>query len=140
MIVEEAAIAGFDPLFVLSIIEAESGFNVEAISGSGAVGLMQLLPSTFRAVSTAKRMFDPVENVRAGIRELSRLRKAGFNKPDILLLAYNQGPGGAMLAQTEGVPPEAQAYIPRVLSKYRSLLKKFGKDTQTHNALLASSR
>jgi soluble lytic murein transglycosylase-like protein len=127
-IVEEAMEAHYDPLFILAIIDAESNFRVEAVSKSGARGLMQILPSTFKSVSDARRMLDPVENVRAGIRYLGTL--SVFKKIDTILLAYNQGPGTAQSVMRYGheIPEEAAAYLPRVTAKYKSLLERNGRN------------
>ena len=128
-IVEESMIAGYDPLFVIAIIEAESNFVVEATSRSGARGLMQIMPSTFRAVSSAKRMFDPVENVRAGIRYLGMLN--GFKSINTVLLAYNQGPGGARTSIRDGdMPKETKKYIPNVINNYKSALERHNRDAR----------
>ena len=90
---------------------------------------MQVLPSTFRAFSDSPRMFDPVENVRAGIRVLGYLSKQ-FKKPETLLLAYNAGPGGAarILAGEQEHNAETHGYAPTVLNKYGRLLRENGKD------------
>lgn len=127
-IVDEAMVAKYDPLFVVAIIEAESNFRVEAVSSSGARGLMQIVPSTFRAVSDARRMFDPVENVRAGIRYLAHLNS--FKRIDSVLLAYNQGPGTAkdVLSNGRNMPHEATIYVPRVTAKYKLLLERYGRN------------
>jgi soluble lytic murein transglycosylase-like protein len=129
-IVDEAMMANYDPLFVLAIIDAESNFRVEAVSKSGARGLMQVLPSTFRAVSGARRMLDPVENVRAGIRYLGKLNS--FKRIDSVLLAYNQGPGTANNVVTYGhdMPDEAMVYVPRVTAKYKLLLERNGRSAK----------
>jgi hypothetical protein len=137
-IVEESMLAGYDPLFVLAIIEAESNFRVEAVSKSGARGLMQLIPSTFRNVSDAPRMFNPVENVRAGIRYLAKLN--GFKKIDTLLLAYNQGPGAAIQVKNgSDTPDEAQAYIPKVITKYKAILERYGRNPKMAHKLFRVS-
>jgi hypothetical protein len=124
----ECKVTGVDPRFIIAIIEAESNFDVEAVSGSGARGLMQIMPSTFKEVSDAKRMFDPSENVRAGIRYVNKLFKLGFNTPEILLHAYNQGPG-AVREVWRGrleMSEESRAYIPRVMNNYKRLLEQDG--------------
>lgn len=119
-LVDECLRANIDPLFVLAIIEVESKFDIEAVSPTGARGLMQLLPATFHAMTRAKRMFDPVENVRAGVRYLGRLRRAGFKRPESMLLAYNQGPAAAAAARDgEDVAEEGQAFVPAVMTKYK---------------------
>jgi soluble lytic murein transglycosylase-like protein len=129
-LVDECQKTGVDHLFVLAVIEAESSFDVEAVSSTGARGLMQLMPGTFREVSNAKRMFDPAENVRAGTRYIAKLYSQGFKRMDTVLLAYNQGAGGA-IAVAKGemeMPAEADVYIPKVIKRYRELLAKVGKN------------
>jgi hypothetical protein len=128
-IADECFQRGIDPLFVLAIIESESNFDIEAVSPTGARGLMQIIPSTFRQVSDAKRMFDPIENVRAGIRYISKLRtEYRFRDPETYLFAYNQGPGAVIDHYKNGTPmaAEAQSYVPTVMSKYKTLLKRYG--------------
>jgi soluble lytic murein transglycosylase len=144
-IVEECEQTGVDPLFVLAIIESESSFDIEAVSPTGARGLMQIVPSTFRQMSEAKRIFDPVENVRAGIRYVRHLWNSGFGKrggPESVLLAYNQGPGAALaiLKGTRQRPAEAQVYVPRVMNRYRALLSKYGHDPKDAKKLFLAMR
>jgi hypothetical protein len=127
VIIEECEKDGVDPLFVLAVIDAESNFDIEAVSPTGARGLMQLVPSTFRDVSDAKRMFDPEDNVRAGIRYIRKLWDAGYGRrggPESILLAYNQGPNMASAVFRNGanMPNEAHIYIPRVMARYKALL------------------
>jgi soluble lytic murein transglycosylase-like protein len=116
VIVDESSAVGFDPFFIVAVIEVESNFDVEAISSSGARGLMQILPSTFREVSSASRMFDPNENVRAGITYLAKLSRQ-FKKPERMLLAYNIGPGGVMSGVSNDYPK-------RVMGRYRQIIER----------------
>jgi soluble lytic murein transglycosylase len=134
VILEEGTRAGFDPLFIVAIIESESGFDHEAVSPTGARGLMQVLPSTWR--EEAPRVgrgrletFNPVDNARVGISYLARLARS-FTRPQSLLLAYNQGPGGASDIITGRAQPTAEAagYASRVLRAYRRLLSEHGFD------------
>lgn len=138
-IVDECDKTGVDPLFVLAIIESESGFNTHAISAvidrngnpkANAIGLMQLLPSTAREMGVSN-IFDPADNVRGGIRYIRHLWGKGFGRrggPESVLLAYNQGPKKAIEVFKEGspMPDEAQVFVPRVMAKYRSFLVKHG--------------
>ena len=138
-IVAECEATGVDPLFVIAIIDVESRWDIEAVSPTGAKGLMQIVPSTFRLMSTAKRMFDPQENVRAGIRYIRRLWDSGFGRrgPESILLAYNQGPGVAVTVYRDGtvIPDEAAFYIPRVMAKYRALLAEQGRSPRDAKTL-----
>ncbi len=132
-IVDESVKAAVDPLFILALIESESGFDIEAVSRTGARGLMQVIPGTWKKMSSAKRMFDPVENVRTGIRYVGHLAASGFGKrggPSSVLLAYNQGPGRAAAYFRNGgpMPNEASVFIPRVMYRYQKFLAKFGEN------------
>lgn len=137
-LVDESEKAGFDPLFILAIMEAESNYDIEAVSPTGARGLMQLMPGTFKRVSDAKRMFDPIENVKAGILELARIRNEHQWKDiDTYLFAYNQGDGMVIAYYRKGVPmpEEAKMYIPTVIGKYKKVLAKFDRDPKQYRKL-----
>ncbi len=124
-IVAESRRVGFQPGFVLAVIHVESsGYNY-AMSSVGAMGLMQLLPTT--AESIAPRLgvdwkgpgtlFDPVSNVRLGVSYLRQLVDR-FDDVDTALAAYNWGPTAiaTRLRRGEKLPQE---YIRRVQSAYR---------------------
>lgn len=112
-LVAEARRASFSPEFVLAVIQVESGGDPFAISSKGALGLMQLLPTTGRAVAAElglrwdgpKTLFDPVQNVRLGVAYLERLR-ARYGNLSIALTAYNWGPTRVsdMLRRSERIP------------------------------------
>lgn len=137
-LVRDARRAGFDPFFVVAVIEAESNFNVAVVSPTGARGLMQLLPSTFAEVSDSYSDGDPVDNVRAGIAYLASLYKGGngFIRPESILRAYNGGPGTAMkyyqVARAKGdlstFALEVREYPGKVLASYRRLVQAHGGD------------
>lgn len=136
VLVEESRKAGFDPWYIIAIIEAESGYDADACSSAGARGLMQLMPTTFRSVSKHYRASDPVENVRAGIAYLTKLYAAGFNYPNTILLAYNGGPANALSylkatwarKDTSGFPDEMKEYPGRVLARYKRLRQAVGDE------------
>jgi soluble lytic murein transglycosylase-like protein len=124
-IVDEARAHGFPPELVLAVIEVESGFDPFAVSPVGALGLMQVLPST--GVELASRLglpwhgpqtlFEPVANVRLGIAYLRELADR-YGDVRVALAAYNWGPGriDARLRAGVGVP---ELYPDLVLSTYR---------------------
>lgn len=124
----EAAEAGLDPLFVLALIEVESGFDVEAVSHRGARGLMQLRPATFQRELERSNLFsedleDPVLNVRAGIRYYARLLRDFREDQELALMAYNAGPQRISKLRREdgGVPERYRAYPRRVDAELRRL-------------------
>lgn len=108
---------------VRAVIVVESGFNPRAISRRGAVGLMQLLPSTARRYG-AFNAFDPEQNIRAGAHYLAELiARYGPGKLELVLAAYNAGEN-AVARYGGRIPPfkETRAYVPNVLRMYRALL------------------
>ena len=108
---------GLDPLLILAMIEAESSFDPNAISVAGAVGLMQLLPTTAE-LYTDGDPFDPAVNLSAGARYMSGLLEQFDGDIPLALAAYNAGPGNVL--KHEGVPPfaETRRYVERVMGRY----------------------
>ncbi len=122
-IARAAEAASVQSELVRAVIVVESGFNPRAISRRGAVGLMQLLPSTARRYG-AFNAFDPEQNIRAGARYLAELiTRYGKDKLELVLAAYNAGEN-AVERYGRRVPPykETRAYVPNVLRMYRALL------------------
>lgn len=106
-----------DPDLVNSVIRAESGFNVRAVSPKGAQGLMQLMPQTASQLGVPDAL-DPRANVEGGTRYLRELLER-YNFDLIkALAAYNAGP--ARVEKYGGVPPyyETRAYIARIVRDY----------------------
>jgi soluble lytic murein transglycosylase-like protein len=106
-----------DPDLVTSVIRAESGFNVRALSPKGAQGLMQLMPQTASELGV-QNAFDPQANVEAGTRYL-RLLLERYNFDLVkALAAYNAGP--QRVEQYNGVPPyyETKAYVARIVRDF----------------------
>ncbi len=93
----------FDPAFIYALIRTESGFDPDAVSRAGAMGLMQLTEDTFLWAQSrspeaesipANELFDPETNIQYGVMVLSLLREE-FSDPRTLLAAYNAGIGNA---------------------------------------------
>ncbi len=110
---------GIDPKLLLAVIEVESGFNPNAVSTVGAMGLMQLMPYTGSAMG-ATNLFDPEENVIAGAKYLA-IQLNRFGSLELALAAYNAGPGA--VEKYNGIPPydETIEYVNLVLEIYESL-------------------
>lgn len=108
---------------VKAIIHAESGFNPYATSRKGARGLMQLLPST-AAMYGVSKLYDPVQNIKAGVQHLKYLLKKYRNNSRLAVAAYNAGE--TAVRRYSGIPPfkETRTYVTRVLyykQRYRKL-------------------
>lgn len=106
-----------DGLLLAAVVHAESNFSPRAVSPRGAVGLMQVRPST-GAIYGAKDLTDPSVNVDAGSRYLRSLLETYDGDLELALAAYNAGP--AAVERYDGVPPfrETRAYVEKVLSRY----------------------
>jgi soluble lytic murein transglycosylase-like protein len=102
-----------DADLLLSLIHAESAFDLNAVSPKGALGLMQLMPRTAARFGVENPM-DPAANVEGGTRYLSELLRLYDHNLTKALAAYNAGP--SRIKQYHGVPPypETVAYIARV--------------------------
>jgi soluble lytic murein transglycosylase-like protein len=113
--------------FVKSIIAAESGFNCDAVSPKGAIGLMQLMPATAEQYGADPTI--PEQNVDAGthyLRVLMDKYSKHRNSLKRVIAAYNAGP--ALVDRYRGVPPfpETRAYVVRVLALLRHYEKERG--------------
>ena len=112
-----AAREGVDVRLAEAVAETESAYNSEAVSGKGAVGVMQLMPGTSRALGV-RNARDVEENVTGGVRYLKYLRGLYGGDLHLVLAAYNAGPGA--VAKYRGVPPymETREYITAVMGRY----------------------
>ena len=106
-----------DPDLVNSVIKAESGFNIRAVSPKGAQGLMQLMPGTASLLGVPNA-FDPQANVEGGAKYLRELLERYNFDLVKALAAYNAGP--QRVEQYGGVPPyyETRAYVARVVRDF----------------------
>jgi soluble lytic murein transglycosylase-like protein len=114
---QAAARHNVDPNLVRSVIKVESNFNPNAVSRKGAMGLMQLMPSTARSLHVTNP-FDPQQNVDAGVRHLKKLLESYGGNVKLSLAAYNAGAGA--VARSSGIPrfSETQNYVRRITNLY----------------------
>jgi len=110
----KAAKYDVDPLLIAAVIEQESKFRHTARSQVGARGLMQLMPKTGRWMG-AQDLYDPEQNVDAGVRYIKYLQSRFDGNLNKTIAAYNAGEGN--VRRYNGVPPfrETQQYVKRVL-------------------------
>ena len=130
---------GVDPLLLAAMVETESGFNAEAVSLQGALGLMQVLPETADLFRPVDDPMDPTINVEVGARYFaSQLRLFDGDLP-LALAAYNAGPGNVM--RFAGIPPfrETRRYVRRVLASYVGHLRNCWRDTGDLDWLVVES-
>ncbi len=116
-IVMAAARHNVDPNLVRAVVKVESNFNSNAVSRKGAMGLMQLMPSTARSLNV-QNPFDPDQNVDAGVRHLKQLLENYNGDVKLTLAAYNAGSGA--VARSSGIPrfAETQNYVRRITNLY----------------------
>lgn len=120
--VEEASRAQrLEPALVYAVMATESGYNPQAVSPKGALGLMQLTPETSQNYGV-KNPFDSRESIFAGTQHLRRLLDQFRGNLPLALAAYNAG-SNAVIRYHNEIPPfaETQAYVPRVLDTYERL-------------------
>ena len=108
---------GVDPKLVDALVRVESSYDPRAVSRKGAMGLMQLMPDTADRLEV-EDPFDPEDNVRAGVKEFSRLVDRYAGNLQLALAAYNAGEGA--VARYRGIPPyrETRNYVSRILTIY----------------------
>lgn len=117
-IVREAADRhSVDPALVRAVIETESNWNPRAYSHKGAGGLMQLIPTTAQRYG-AYDVFDPKQNIDAGVKHLKRLLERYNGNLDLALAAYNAGEGA--VDRVHGIPAyrETRNYVQKVQNAY----------------------
>jgi hypothetical protein len=106
-----------DPALVRAVIETESNWNPAAVSRKGATGLMQLIPTTAQRFG-ANNLWDPKQNVDAGVHYLKTLLERYNGNLDLALAAYNAGEGA--VDRAHGVPSfrETRSYVHKVQDAY----------------------
>jgi len=120
-----------------AVIAQESGYKAWAVSGAGAMGMMQIMPGTARLLGLATP-FDPVANLRAGARYL-RQQLDRFGRIDLALAAYNAGPERRSL-QRGHVPaiPETLSYVHTITTNWARLSELENGDVSTADRTLAA--
>lgn len=128
---EEIALSyGLDPRLVKEVIKEESNWNIYATSPKGAMGLMQLMPSTALLLGV-RNPYDPKDNIDGGVRYLKYLLEKFNNNLALALAAYNAGPA---LVETLGRVPniaETKHYVHRISTRYGKVDLNRERNTST---------
>ncbi len=108
-----------DPALIKAVIKVESDFDPRAVSASGAMGLMQLMPATVEQHRVADP-FDPDQNIRGGGRHLGLLLSRFTGNLSLTLAAYHAGPE-TVARYHNHIPPieQTQRYVKKVLAAYK---------------------
>lgn len=119
--------ANVDPALIMGMVAVESRFRPWAVSPAGAMGLMQLTPTTalHLGLEAPHQALDPVANLRAGIKYIVDLIERFDGDTRMALAAYNAGP--TAVRRFGGVPPikETRNYISRVIKEQRRFSSKY---------------
>lgn len=110
-----------DPSLVEALIMRESSGNPKARSPKGAMGLMQLMPSTAKEMGVTKP-YDVNQNVKGGVKYLSQMLKE-FENSETALAAYNAGPTRVKKGRT---PRESKLYALQILTHQLLLNERLG--------------
>jgi soluble lytic murein transglycosylase-like protein len=130
LINQAAARYGLDPAILHGLIQQESGFNPNATSGAGAVGLTQLMPGTVASLGVTNPL-DPAQSIEGGARYLSQMMTQFGGDSSEALAAYNAGAGAVQ--RYGGVPPyaETESYVAKVLANAEAYRQTPSSSTTT---------
>jgi soluble lytic murein transglycosylase-like protein len=124
LINESSARYGVDAQLIRSVIQTESGYNSDAISKSGAKGLMQLMDATAASLGVSNS-YDPEQNINGGTKFLGYLLHKYEGNEQVALAAYNAGPGRIdrlgisndfqLQERYDELPLETQNYVRKIM-------------------------
>lgn len=133
-IIRESDKHGFDPIFILAVIQNESRFNPDMRGMHTEIGLMQVKPTTAAWIGKKmnvsykgeKSLLDPVQNVRIGIAFMSLLRGQFDSHSPLYISAYNMGARRVReIVADDRMPTE---YVQAVMKRYVAIYSAFSDE------------
>lgn len=133
-IVRESDKHGFDPIFILALIQNESRFNPEMRGTHTEIGLMQIKPTTAKWIAKKahikykgdKSLLDPVQNVRIGVAFMALLRDQFDSHSPLYISAYNMGARRVReIVADDGMPKD---YVQAVMKRYLAIYSAFAHE------------
>jgi soluble lytic murein transglycosylase-like protein len=123
LIIEASTRYGVEPELIRAVIMAESRFDPKAVSPKGAIGLMQLMPMTAKAMGVDD-LLDPQDNISAGVKYIRLLLDDFEGDVTLALAAYHAG--SSRVRRHGGVPPigATHRYVKEVFQHYDSYKKE----------------
>jgi soluble lytic murein transglycosylase-like protein len=115
---------GMDWRLVAAVMAVESNYNPRVISYKGAVGLMQVMPSTAAQYKISdEELTVPARNIEAGVRHLKMLNERYKGELELVVAAYNSGEGA--VDRHKGVPPykDTRTFVRKVMYRYKKHLR-----------------
>ena len=145
VIMHESERYGFDPIFIMAVIQNESSFNPRMKGSAGEIGLMQIKPDTAKWLATtlkleyknAQSLYNPAINIRIGAAFMNKLRTQFSSNSGLYISAYNAGAKRVrMMVSGKNTP---KAYATAVMKRYFAIYSALGnnKGTQTQRGELA---
>lgn len=130
-VVAEAERYGFDPIFLMAVIQNESSFNPQMKGGAGEIGLMQIKPSTAEWIaktykiqySDAKSLYNPETNIKIGAAFLHKLRSQFNSKSGLYISAYNIG--ARKVRKMVSGKNSPKVYVNAVMKRYNAIYAAF---------------
>ncbi len=138
-IMHESEHYGFDPIFLMAVIQNESSFNPKMKGSAGEIGLMQIKPDTAEWIAKtykleykgAESLYNPAINIRIGAAFMNKLRNQFASKSGLYLSAYNAGAKKVRMMVSEKNTPKA--YAMAVMKRYFAIYSALGTETGTQS-------
>jgi len=137
---------GVPPEVIFAVIKAESGFRNDVESEAGAIGLMQIMPATYKEIAvklgeteTVALLYDPETNIKYGTFYLRLLYDRFDNSWEIAFAAYNAGPTrvSGWLNNPEYINENEIVYIP--IEETRNYVKRVSRNREVYKKLYFSN-